>query len=160
MLKYNIFFTEVSYYDDMIVNLKSLMYARRMKAIPSAFYHYRYNEQSVLHSEVGVGGRTLFDATINASVVLLKFSKEIESVDVYFSRQFVENVPYRANSFTKSLLRISYKQQKKFYEQVDEHQDVVELAKPYLNKLNKLLVTNRWIAFFLHPIDILYRKLR
>ena len=160
MLKHNIFFTEVSYFDDMIVNLKSLMYAKRMKAIPDAFYHYRYNNQSVLHSEVGVGGRTLFDASINASVVLLDFSNETKNVDQYFSEHFLNAVPLRANSFTKVLLRIPYNQQKKFYEQVNAHPDVVATAKPYLNKLNRLLVAYPWIAYMLHPIDDIYRKIR
>ena len=160
MLKHNIFFTEVSYFDDMIVNLKSLMYAQRMKAIPTAHYHYRYNEQSVLHSEVGVGGRTLFDASINASVVLLDFSRETKDVDTYFSEHFLDAVPGRANSFTKALLRIPFKQQRQFYVQVDEHPDVVAIAKPYLNKINRFLISNRWIAYLLHPFDDLYRKLR
>lgn len=160
MLKHNIFFTEVSYFDDMIVNLKSLMYAKRMKAIPVAFYHYRYNEQSVLHSEVGVGGRTLFDASINASVVLLDFSNETKNVDQYFSEHFLDAVPGRANSFTKALLRIPFNQQRKFYNQVKEHPDIVATVKPYLNKLNRLLLACPWIAYILHPFDDIYRKIR
>ena len=160
MLAHNIFFTEVSYFDDMIVNLKSLMYAKRMKAIAHPFYHYRYNEQSVLHSEVGVCGRTLFDASINASVVLLDFSQETVNVDKYFSDHFMEAVPGRANGFTKALLRIPFKQQRKFYEQVKLHPDVVAKAKPYLSRLNKILITNPWIAYILHPFDDFYRKIR
>ena len=160
MLAHNIFFTEVSYFDDMIVNLKSFMYAKRMKAISHPFYHYRYNEQSVLHSEVGVGGRTLFDASINASVVLLDFSNETRNVDQFFSEHFLDAVPSRANSFTKALLRIPFNQQMKFYEQVNEHPDIVAAAKPYLNKINRLLVACPWIAYILHPFDDIYRKIR
>lgn len=160
MLAHNIFFTEVSYFDDMIVNLKSLMYANRMKAISYPFYHYRYNEQSVLHSEVGVGGRTLFDASINASVVLLDFSHETINVDKYYSDHFMDAVPGRANGFTKALLRIPFKQQRKFYEQVKLNPDVVAKTKPYLSRLNRILITNPWIAYILHPFDDFYRKIR
>ena len=160
MLAHNIFFTEVSYFDDMIVNLKSLMYANRMKAISYPFYHYRYNEQSVLHSEVGVGGRTLFDASINASVVLLDFSHETINVDKYFSDHFMDAVPGRANGFTKALLRVPFKQQRKFYEQVKLHPDVVAKAKPYLSRLNRILIANPWIAYILHPFDDFYIKIR
>lgn len=160
LLAHNIFFTEVSYFDDMIVALKSLMYAKRMQAISSPYYHYRYNEQSVLHTEVGTGGRTMFDASINASAVLLDFAKEIQNVDTFFSNHFLDAVNGRANSFTKALLRIPYTQQKKFYEQVHEHPEVVAKVKPFLTRLNKILVACPWIAYILHPFDELYRKLR
>lgn len=160
LLAHDIFFTEVSYFDDMIVALKSLMYSKRMEAISSPYYHYRYNEQSVLHTEVGTGGRTMFDASINASAVLLDFSEEIQDVDTYFSNHFLDAVPSRANSFTKGLLRIPYKQQKKFYEQVKEHPEIIAKVKPYLTKLNKILISCSLFAYSIHPFDELYRKLR
>lgn len=160
LLKHNIFFTEISYFDDMIVNLKSLMYAKRMQTIAVPYYHYRYNEQSVLHSEVGYSGRTVFDASISASVVLLNFSEEIKHVDEFFSNHFLDSVSYRANSFTKALLRISLSQQRNFYQQVYKYQDRVLLLTPYLSKKNKILLHNPWIAYILHPFVNIYRKLR
>ena len=160
LLKHNIFFTEISYFDDMIVNLKSLIYAKRMQTLHTAYYHYRYNEQSVLHSEVGYSGRTVFDASISASVVLLNFSHEIKEIDTYFSNHFLDAVSHRSNSFTKALLRISHKQQRNFYQQVKQNKDWVELMLPYLTKKNKILIKNPWIAYTLHPLVTLYRKIR
>jgi hypothetical protein len=160
LLKHNIFFTEISYFDDMIVNLKSLIYAKRMQTLHTAYYHYRYNEQSVLHSEVGYSGRTVFDASISASVVLLNFSHEIKEIDTYFSNHFLDAVSHRSNSFTKALLRISHKQQRNFYQQVKQYKDWVELMLPYLTKKNKILIKNPWIAYILHPLVTLYRKIR
>lgn len=160
LLAHNIFFTEISYFDDMIVNLKSLMYAQRMQTISTPYYHYRYNEQSVLHTEVGYSGRTVFDASISASVVLLNFSQEIKEIDTYFSDHFLDAVSYRANSFTKALLRISHKQQRSFYQQVKHCKDWVEMMMPYLCTNNKILVKNPWIAYILHPIVTSYRKIR
>lgn len=160
LLKYNVFFTEISYFDDMIVNLKSLIYAKRMQTTQVPYYHYRYNEQSVLHSEVGYSGRTVFDASISASVVLLNFSEEIKHVDEFFSNHFLDSVSYRANSFTKALLRISLSQQRNFYQQVYKYQDWVLLLTPYLSKRNKILLYNPWIAYILHPFVNIYRKLR
>ena len=160
LLKHNIFFTEISYFDDMIVNLKSLIYAKRMQTLHTAYYHYRYNEQSVLHSEVGYSGRTVFDASISASVVLLNFSHEIKEIDTYFSNHFLDAVSHRSNSFTKALLRISHKQQRNFYQQVKQYKDWVELMLPYLTKKNKILIKNPWIAYTLHPLVTLYRKIR
>ncbi len=160
LLKYNIFFTEISYFDDMIVNLKSLMYAKRIQTLQTAYYHYRYNAQSVLHSEVGYSGRTVFDASISASLVLLNFSKEIKDIDTYFSNHFLDAVSYRANSFTKALLRISHKQQRNFYQQVKHYKDWVKMMLPYLTTKNKILIKNPWIAYILHPLVTLYRKVR
>lgn len=160
LLKHNIFFTEISYFDDMIVNLKSLISAKRMQTLHTAYYHYRYNEQSVLHSEVGYSGRTVFDASISASVVLLNFSHEIKEIDTYFSNHFLDAVSHRSNSFTKALLRISHKQQRNFYQQVKQYKDWVELMLPYLTKKNKILIKNPWIAYILHPLVTLYRKIR
>lgn len=160
LLKHNIFFTEISYFDDMIVNLKSLIYAKRMQTLHTAYYHYRYNEQSVLHSEVGYSGRTMFDASISASIVLLNFSHEIKDIDTYFSNHFLDAVSHRSNSFTKALLRISHKQQRNFYQQVKQYKDWVELMLPYLTKKNKILINNPWIAYILHPLVTLYRKIR
>lgn len=159
LLENNISFTEVSYYDDMIVNLKSLIYAKRMQSVSQPYYHYRFNVQSVINTEVGVGGRTLFDGTVNASVVLLDFAKEIEEVDAHFSGLFMEAVPYRANSFARSLLRISHEQQGKFYEQAELHPDVVDKVKPYLSRFNKALIEHPWIAHAMRPLGRCYRKL-
>jgi glycosyltransferase involved in cell wall biosynthesis len=152
LLAHEIYFTEVSFYDDMIVNLKTLMYAKRLRAIPQAFYHYRYNEQSVLHAEVGVGGRTLFDATINAAVVLLNLSKETKEIDAFFSKHFYDGALFRINSFTKNLLRISVKEQKEFFKQVIEHPDVVMEAWPYLKRLNRMIISHPKIVFGLQPV--------
>lgn len=152
MLKHNIFFTEVSYFDDMIVNLKSLMYAQRMKAIPKAYYHYRYNEQSVLHTEVGIGGRTLFDASINAGAVLMDFSEEIKNVDTWFSGHFFEAGEWRINTFTKKLLRISHKQQKVFYKQVKMNPGVVKRVKSHLSFVNRCLINMPIVACIGHII--------
>lgn len=155
-----IYFSEVSYFDDMIVALRALMYAKRMQTIPEAYYHYRYNELSVLHTEVGIGGRTLFDGSINAGVVLLDFSHEIKDIDTYFYSYFKEGAIFRANSFTKALLRISCEEQRKFYEQVVSHPDVMYKALPILSKKNRVLATHPWIAQALHPIVNQYRRMR
>jgi len=155
-----IYFSEVSYFDDMIVALKSLMYAKRMQTIPEVYYHYRYNEQSVLHTEVGTGGRTLFDGSINAGVVLADLSLEVKEIDSYFSEHFEECAMFRVNTFTKALLRIPYKEQKKFYDQVFLHPDVMYKAWPYMSRKNKVLATHPWIARTLHPMVNQYRKMR
>lgn len=159
LLKHNILFTEISYFDDMLVNLKSLLYAKRMQSIHIPYYHYRYNEQSVLHSEVGHSGRTVFDFSISASVVLLDLSYEIKDVDSYFTEHFIEGASYRANTFTKSLLSLSNAQQRFFYEQVKNHKDWIEKVMPYLTIINKILLTSPWIVFVIHPLIKMYKRL-
>ena len=160
LIKHNIFFTEISYFDDMIVALKSLIYAKKMLAVTSGYYHYRYNESSVLHSEVGYSGRTVFDFSVSASVVLLKLSQEIKQIDEFFYNHFIEAASYRANTFTKPLLRISYKQKKCFFRLVNEHKKWVETIQPYLSLFNRLLINNPWITHILHPFVKSYRNLK
>ena len=155
-----VYFSEVSFFDDMIVALRALIYAKRMQTISGTYYHYRYNEQSVLHTEVGTGGRTLFDGSINAGVVLADLSREIKDIDTYFSDHFMECAVHRVNTFTKALLRIPCTEQKKFYDQVFLHPDVMYKAWPCLTRKNQVLATHPWIARMLHPVVNQYRMMR
>lgn len=158
--KNNIIFSEISYFDDMIVALKSLFYAKRMQAISGVFYYYRYNKSSVLHSEVGVSGRTLYDSSINAGSILMNFSYEIRRIDIEFSKQFFEDAICRINSFTKQLLKISDKQKSVFYNMLGENVGIVRDCEPFLSNTNQFLLRNESIVRRVPLLLWLYLKLK
>lgn len=160
LLEHNALFSEVSFYEEISICTRALMYAQRMRAISNTYYHYRLNENSVIHTEVGTGGRTLYDATIFAGKFLCDLSKEIIDLDETFSHIFSEAGVWRMNAFTKGLLRISPKQKNEFYKQVKLLSGDTPAILPCLTRFNQLLVKCPSLAHILHPFNKLYRAIK
>lgn len=142
MLENKIFSPEVSYCEDLIVAQHAIIEAKRFMAITNDYYCYRYNPSSVFHTEVGVNGRPLFDASIYAGSELVKLSELISSKYENLRVCVWEGGVFRLNSFTKSLLKIKRKQRTAFYKTKHEHEAVVLVAKDYMKPINKWLVSH------------------
>lgn len=153
-----IFSPEVSYCEDMIVALHAIIVAKRMKSITNDYYCYRCNPASVFHTEVGVKGRPIFDASIYAGSEIISLSQIIS--DAYYNlRTIVYNGGVgRANSFTKALLKISSKERACFYKRVQLHQNVVVKTLPYLSNNNKWIVTHPKVVMRIPHLIYLYIK--
>ena len=142
MLENKIYSPEVSYCEDLIVAQHAIIVAKRFMSIPDDYYCYRYNPSSVFHTEVGVNGRPLFDASIYAGSELVKLSKLIPSQYQTLHKTVKSGGIYRTNSFVKKLLKITREQRRIFFEMVEKHNNVVNEAKAYLTSVSKWIISH------------------
>lgn len=142
MVGNRIFSPGVSYCEDLIVAQHAIISANRMMAVPTAYYCYRNNPESVFHTAVGVKGRLLFDGSLYSGVELCKLSNLIPQNYSVLKKTVREGGIYRMNSFTKKLLKISREQRKVFFDMVRKHKDVVKEALLNLNGINKWIITH------------------
>lgn len=149
LLDNEIFSPEISYCEDMIVTLHAIILAKRHQAVSNDYYCYRYNPQSVFHTEVGVKGRPIFDASIFAGSEIALLSQLIPQ-----DYQELRDIVYqggvgRINSFTKAILKIKAEERNCFYEQVKLHPDIISQAFPFLSQTNKWLLNHpQWVKTF------------
>ena len=158
--EHSAYFNEFSFYEELGVRIPALMYAKRMRVIPGAFYHYRLNENSVIHTEVLVGGRPLFDQSLNAGNYILEFSQDLKPISEYFSKYFYDSAIWRINSFTKGVLRISPAENRVFFKYVRLNAGMVDRLMPLLSHTNRLLVKYPWLSFLLYPFNLMFRRIR
>lgn len=159
MITNNIFSPEVSYCEDMIVSQHAIIVAKRFMAIPNDYYCYRYNPASVFHTEVGVKGRPLFDASIYAGSEIVKLAELIPAQHQSLHDTVKSGGVHRINSFTKQLLKITSQQRRIFFEMVNKYADVVNSAKPYLKPLNRWLISHPVCVKMIPHIIYVYIKL-
>lgn len=153
MVENKVFSPEVSYCEDMIVSQHAIIVANRVMAIPLDYYRYRYNPSSVFHTEVGVKGRPMFDASIYAGSEIIKLSELIPSSYKDLQHIVRSGGVYRLNSFTKSILKAKSKERKTFLEMVTKYADVVTCAQSYLTPINKSIIAHpKCICVFPHII--------
>lgn len=146
MIENKVFSPEVSYCEDMVVSQHAIIVAERFMAVPDDYYRYRYNPASVFHTEVGVKGRPMFDASIYAGSEIIRLSELIPSSYINLHYIVKSGGVHRINSFTKQLLKITCKQRRIFFDMVEKYDDVVNDAKENLSPLNKWLIS--------HPICV------
>lgn len=159
LIENKVFSPSVSYCEDMIVAQHAIISAKRMQSVSNDYYCYRYNPTSVFHTEVGVKGRPIFDASIYAGSEIALLSKLIPQ-----DYQNLRNIVYqggveRTNSFTKAILKIKAEERKRFYEQVELHPNVISRAQPYLTHKNKWLITHPRVVMSIPHLVYLYIKL-
>lgn len=142
MIENNIFSPEVSYCEDMIVSQHAIIVANRFMASSEDYYRYRFNPASVFHTEVGVKGRPMFDASLYAGSEIIKLSELIPSSYQNLQEIVKSGGVHRINSFTKQLLKITCKQRRVFYEMVEKYTNVVTIAKLYMSPLNRWIVNH------------------
>ena len=153
MLENKIFSPEVSYCEDMIVAQHAIIVAKKIMAIPNHYYCYRYNPASVFHTEVGVKGRPMFDASIYAGSEIIKLSELIPSSYKDLQHIVRSGGVHRLNSFTKSILKAKSKERKTFLEMVTKYADVVTCAQSYLTPINKWIITHpKYVCLWPHII--------
>lgn len=146
LLKNNIFSPPVSYCEDMIVSLKAIVMAKTFKAIQADYYRYRNNSSSVYHTQVGVKGRPIFDASLFAGSQITSISELIpNSYDLLRNKMKMGGI-YRINSFTKMLLKSGQKERIVFFDCIQKNERVLEICSPYLTPLNVWILNNRTIV--------------
>ncbi|MBR1787479.1 MAG: hypothetical protein IJ756_10030 [Paludibacteraceae bacterium] len=160
MVKNKVFSPEVSYCEDMIVSLNAIIVAKRIMAIESDYYCYRYNPASVFHTEVGVKGRAMFDASLYAGSEIIRLSKFMPSSYKNLCDTVKAGGIYRINSFTKRLLKLTCKQRCIFFELISRNRDVVAFCNDYLSSVNKWIITHSLIVQLMPHIIYLYVKLK
>lgn len=160
LVEHDAYFNEFSFYEEFGVRIPALMYAERMRVIPGTFYHYRFNKNSVIHTEVLVGGRPLFDQSINVGNYILEFSRDLRPVSEYFSKYFCDSAISSINSFTNMLLRISLAEKRVFFKYVRLNADMVDELMPLFNHTNRLLLRYPWLLFFRYRFTMIHRKIR
>lgn len=153
-----VFSPEVSYCEDMIVAQHAIISAKRMQSISNDYYRYRCNPNSVFHTEVGVKGRPIFDASIFAGSEIVLLSQLIPQ-----GYQNLRDIVYqggvgRINSFTKAILKINAKERNCFYEQVKIRPTVISQALPFLSQTNRWLINHpRLVKAFPHLFYLYFK---
>lgn len=160
LLDNKVFSPEISYCEDMIVALHAIILANRHQSVSGDYYCYRYNPQSVFHTEVGVKGRPIFDASIFAGSEIVLLSQLIPQ-----GYQDLRDIVYqggvgRINSFTKAILKINAKERNCFYEQVKMRPTVISQALPFLSQTNRWLINHpRLVKAFPHLFYLYFKIL-
>lgn len=155
-----IFSPEVSYCEDMIVAQHAIISAKRMQSISNDYYRYRCNPNSVFHTEVGVKGRPIFDASIYAGHAIASLSQLISNEYSNLKDAVYQGGVGRINSFTKVILKISSKERKSFFEQVKYHKTIVLQALPYMTPRNKWIATHPKVVMYIPHLIYAYIKLK
>lgn len=158
MIENNIFSPEVSYCEDMIVSQHAIIVANRFMASSEDYYRYRFNPASVFHTEVGVKGRPMFDASLYAGSEIIKLSELIPSSYQNLQEIVKSGGVHRINSFTKQLLKITCKQRRVFYEMVEKYTNVVTIAKLYMSPLNRWIVNHPKLVQLMPHMIYMYIK--
>jgi hypothetical protein len=130
--------------------------ANRFQAITNDYYCYRYNPDSVFHTQVGKNGRLIFDASIYAGKELIRLSSFIGD-DYQFEKKCVfEGGVFRINSFTKSILKNSFKQRELFFEYVRKNTNIIDEIQAYVMPFNKWILTHpnicKYFPFLLYVV--------
>ena len=159
LLQNNIFSPEVSYCEDMIVSLHAIILAKRIMAIPDAFYCYRCNPHSVFHSEVGKKGRAIFDASIYSGMEMIKLSALIPNSYNHLLSIVKSGGVHRLNSFTKVLLKCKRQQRRLFFDLVSKHANMVSEAMIHFSPMNKWILAHRIMVINYPRVLFLYVKL-
>lgn len=161
MIENKIFSPEVSYCEDMIVSQHAIIVAKRLMAIHDDFYCYRYNPSSVFHTEVGVKGRPMFDASIYAGSEIVKLAELIPPTYSNLYNTVKSGGVHRINSFTKQLLKITSKERNTFFQMVDKYGDVVSFAKNSMTPLNNWIVSHpRYVKLMPHILYVYIKLLK
>lgn len=159
MVENKVFSPEVSYCEDMIVSQHAIIVANRVMAIPLDYYRYRYNPSSVFHTEVGVKGRPMFDASIYAGSEIIRLSELIPTSYPELYNTVKSGGVHRVNSFTKQLLKIISEERNIFFMMAEKYADVVSFAKNFMTPLNSWMISHpRWVKIMPHAIYV-YIKL-
>lgn len=160
LLSNKIFSPEISYCEDLLVSLHSIICAKKIRTISCSYYYYRYNPESVFHTEVGYNGRTLYDATLFAGSEILKISKVVPDQESDMKSTVCSGGITRINSFTKSLIKIESNEIRSFYDQVSSRPEVIRQAMPVLNSKNRWLLSHPSSVIFLHNLYVVYKKIK
>ena len=142
LLSNNVFSPPVSYCEDLIVAQHAIIMAKRFQSIMKDYYCYRYNLESVFHTQVGKNGRLIFDASIYTGIELIRLSNLIGEDYLKEKNSVFEGGIYRINSFTKSILKNSFKQRDLFFEYINKNQSIIKNVRVYLNPLNRWIITH------------------
>ena len=161
MIENKVFSPEVSYCEDMIVSQHAIIVAKRFMAISEDYYRYRYNPASVFHTEVGVKGRPMFDASIYAGSEIVKLAELIPPTYLNLYNTVKSGGVHRINSFTKQLLKITSKERTTFFQMVDKYGDVVSFAKNSMTPLNNWIVSHpRYVKMMPHILYVYIKLLK
>lgn len=160
LLSNNIFSPPVSYCEDLIVAQHTIIMASRFQAITKDYYCYRYNPDSVFHTQVGKNGRCIFDASIYAGVELIKLSNLIGENYLKEKKSVFEGGVYRINSFTKSILKNSFKQRELFFEYVMKNTNIMDEIQAYLTPFNQWMIRHPNICKYFPFLVYIVAKLK
>lgn len=160
LLSNAIFSPPVSYCEDMIVAQHAIIMANRFMSITKDYYCYRYNPKSVFHTQVGKNGRLIFDASIYAGIEFIRLSNLIGEDYHKEKKSVFEGGIYRINSFTKSILKISFNQRDLFFEYINKNQSIMKEVRAYLNPLNCWIITHPNICKYFPWLMYIVAKLK
>lgn len=160
LLSHNVFSPPVSYCEDMIVAQHAIIVAKRFQAIANDYYCYRYNPDSVFHTQVGKNGRLIFDASIYAGKELIRLSSLVGDDYQFEKKSVFEGGVFRINSFTKSILKQSYQQRKLFFRYVKDNVSIIDEVKQYLSPFNKWVLTHPKVCTCFSLLVYMIAKIR
>lgn len=155
----DIFSPEISYCEDMIVALHSIICAERMQTIADDFYCYRYNPSSVFHTEVGVKGRPIFDASLFAGSEIISLSQLVSPKYQDLRKTIYQGGVCRSNSFTKAILKLNAEERNHFFEQTKLHLDIIDRIAPILSQQNKWILNHPRLVKTIPHLLYLFIKL-
>ena len=150
---------KISYCEDLIVALKAVVIAQKVQSITDDYYRYRNNPQSVLNTEVGKKGRTVFDASLFAGTQVFNMSHLVSQEYKDLKQAIADGGIWRMNSFTKRIFKLPKFEIYLFYEQVRLHPEVINDAMPFLRRINRLIIRHPYIVItFASLLKVVYKS--
>lgn len=126
---------------------KVMLLAKKVLSIDRVFYIYRANPDSV-SQKTHLAEVVFSDRVLNAYQIYLLLHDCKLQIRKEIGDDLIRTMQWSVNSVISMLERLSYDEQKKYYQQIVNHKKKVKVLKPYMNRRNRSLYSilgGQWI---------------
>ena len=134
-------------YEDTIIMLKAIVYAKAIASIDDILYNYRINSNSITYCENFVKrGDLIYEYAFQVGKEVEDFYKELKEIDATLASNLYAHLLVRYNNFTFDLIRTPNEHKHAFYQCLKQHLDYVNSKRNYLN-LKARILTNKVFGY-------------
>ena len=134
-------------YEDTIIMLKAIVYAKAIASIDEMLYNYRINSNSITYNDNFVKrGELIYEYAFRVGQEVEDFYKELEGIDAELATNLYAHLLVRYNNFTFDLIRTPNEYKRAFYQRLKQHREYVNSKHVYLNWKARIL-TNKVLGY-------------
>lgn len=160
LIKHRLKFAEhILYGEETVIFPKSILFASKVMSIADIGYNYRINPESISSKyDASIPAELIYQHSLLTGLELLNFALEVDKIDTDISAALKSRaIKSYINGFIIKLLRTSNREKRAFYRIIKDNREVFNTAKPYMNRLNKLICSRFFGYYLLSTITVIYK---
>ena len=147
--KYEIQCVKDMNYEDTVLLLKMIVYAKRVMSVEDMLYNYRINTRSITYNvNFRKRGDLIYEFAFIVGQEVETFYDQLITIDEELAEGLYVHLIQRYNNFTLDLIRTTNQYKRDFYRLVRSNKEFVHSKWQYLNWKSKILL-NRYIGYLI-----------